>query len=143
MDDNGLLRIWYAGNRLADVVGNDTIYHATLDSLGNLHLDPDFWGIGTSEYQFPNSSGIAGNISESHLPFFPNPCSDKLMVAVGKDKVLQLEIFNSLGQMVFNQTLNTSPYTEIRIAHLRAGIYFIMAEGSTGKVYNKKLVISN
>jgi hypothetical protein len=85
LDDNGLLRIWYAGYRIADVNGVDTTYNVYFDSLGIMHINPDFWGIGTSTYQFPLATKFTDfNNDEFKLNYFPNPAKEKVYMRFNK-----------------------------------------------------------
>ena len=62
--DGDRLRIWFAGHNISsiDTAGgtNDTTYNAFFIGGigGELHVNPGFWGIGTSEYVFPNITGV-------------------------------------------------------------------------------------
>lgn len=70
--DGDKLRIWYAGNHLADVntSTNDTTYHVYFED-GIMHANPGKWGIGTSEFDFrsvvSSSSGIQSVLEEDEL----------------------------------------------------------------------------
>ena len=81
MDDNGLLRIWYSGQHLADINGVDTTYNVFFDSLGVMHVDPYYYGIGTSSYQF----NVPNALADAHMPglfvrISPQPAGDLLQV---------------------------------------------------------------
>lgn len=121
MDDNGRLRIWYAGNRIADISGTDTTYHATIDSTG-LHIDPDFWGIGTSEYQFTNSTAIhTPQINTMPRLIYPNPAADYIYT-VGSNG--SSTIINTFGQII---AIQSGPDNRINVSQIPNGIYYLIS----------------
>lgn len=63
--DGNKLRIWYAGNRLADIVGTDTTYRLYFEGP-QLHADSNYWGMSTSEYIFPTSTSITTNYEKDN-----------------------------------------------------------------------------
>jgi hypothetical protein len=134
MDDNGRLRIWYAGNRLADVSGTDTTYYVTIDSLGGIHVDPDYWGIGTSEYQFANgSTGVNSLVAQSQLSVYPNPTVDYLYIE-GLD-IEECIVYNCLGEIVMD---HLKANNRINIGQLPNGTYTIT---STKKSFYQRFVV--
>jgi hypothetical protein len=142
LDDNGVLRIWYAGYRLADVNGVDTTYHVYYDSLGIMHIDPDFWGIGTSSYQFPmvtNVEAIYNN--ELKLDYFPNPAREQVLVHF--NKMIQngkLTVYDMSGRNVISQTLSTRNNIIIEVSALEMGIYFLEIKEGERRFYGKLVV---
>lgn len=74
--DGNRLRIWYAGHNISeiDTILNDTINHVHF--IGNeLHVDSNFWAIGTSEYLFPIVSSVNDNDpinSEISINYYQN-----------------------------------------------------------------------
>lgn len=143
MDDDGFLRIWYAGNRLADVVGNDTIYHATMDSLGKLHVDPYYWGIGTSEYQFINTIGISSKTKvKVDFKIYPNPFSTQTIIKT--DKVLRAAsyaLFNVYGQQVSPLKKLLGDNEILFRENLPSGLYFLRVFQENVILTESKLLI--
>ncbi|MBN8697940.1 MAG: hypothetical protein J0L87_15525, partial [Bacteroidetes bacterium] len=96
MDDNGLLRIYYAGNHIADISGTDTTYNVTVDGNG-IHVMPDYWGIGLSTYQYP----VATSIDElsNELSVYPNPTMNLLQIRINNQmNTSNYTIHNIIGQ---------------------------------------------
>ncbi len=127
MDDNGLLRIWYSGYRLADVNGVDTTYNVSIDSSGFLHVIPDYWGIGTSTYQFQTPvSNQNLSLNKSSLSLFPNP-SGNFITINSSSSLRGAEIF--ISEITGNQVLNfIHPHEEMPIIdlhELKSGLYFL------------------
>lgn len=131
MDNNGLLRIWYAGNKLADVSGTDTTYNIFFDNLGGMHVKPDFWGIGTSEYQFPLLTNLKEETATSafQLLVYPNPAKDLVFIQATKDlKNASIKITDARGQTL-NLTKNFSNgLCQLDVSELGNGIYFVRIE---------------
>jgi len=140
MDDNGLLRIWYAGNRLADIVGVDTIYHIFIDSLGGIHADPDYWGIGTSEYQFQNASAISEPVWAGTISLFPNPVKGSLHLQSTKPlRNARVSVADIAGRTIRSVDDVNCSAVELDLGDLGAGIYFVRiqmgAEYWSGKIF--------
>lgn len=133
MDDNNRLRIWYAGNHIGDISGTDTTYHITVDSAG-IHVDPNYWGIGTSEYVFPIAEGVESYRSNSSLIVYPNPASD--FIEIKSTGMGALNIINSLGQLVLKEQL---PNKRIDISNLPNGLYYLVSKDQLKK---KHFIIS-
>jgi hypothetical protein len=142
MDDNGLLRIWYAGNRLADISGVDTTYHIFFDSLGGLHADPAFWGIGTAEFQFSNPNGLTDPAWGGTVSLFPNPVTDKLHLQSSKTlKQAILSVFDLTGRNLLTfGSLNGSAF-QFDFEALEAGVYFVRLQAD-GKSWTEKVVVA-
>ena len=133
MDDNGRLRIWYAGNHLADISGTDTTYHILVDSTG-LHVDPDFWGIGTSEYQFPGITSISENSrNDGTIIVCPNPASE--YINIKNSEIEKWTIINSLGEIMCHQLISNK---KVDVSSFPDGIYFLISNAS---VSNQRFVI--
>lgn len=129
MDDNDLLRIWYAGNHIADVSGTDTTYNVTVDAFG-IHVLPNFWGIGTSEYQFSIPTSIIES-SNSTINIYPNPANTVITIS-NKTNAKSYQLRNILGQVVLNGTLTNSQ--QIDISSLPIGMYFLQADEIVVKI---------
>ncbi len=133
MDDNGKLRIWYAGNRLADVSAlGDTTYHITVDGLGNLHVDPNYWGIGTSEYQYSIINSI-NEINTNRVSIYPNPTTEKIYLS----KTFDIKVIDVLGRQLILETQTNN----VNLSHLQNGLYFISIIDNNGKIIEQKKII--
>lgn len=136
LDDSNRLRIWYAGNRIADIdVFGDTIFHFIIDSNNVVHVDPNFWGIGTSEFQFPLTTSIKDFPSSSNTyKIYPNPASDFLILEGLENN--DWVILNNLGQEIIKGNNSKT----INIKNLPNGIYFFK---STTDNYLHKIIINH
>lgn len=61
------------------------------------------------------------------LHVYPNPASDRLTIAINDNVLIpdSYSIFNSLGQTIISQEINSTQDLNINIAHLSNGVYFI------------------
>ena len=135
MDDNGLLRVWYSGYRLADVVGTDTIYNVTFDSLGIMHVDPDFWGIGTSSYQFPGFTGAIDKESDNmNIVVYPNPVTDMLYIK-GINGEFSVKVFDEIGRMLLEGSNNA-----LDLSKERPGFYCVQIK-LKGRVFHRLIIV--
>lgn len=142
MDQGGRLRIWYAGNRLADVAGKDTTYHVTADDTGMLHVDPRFWGIGTSEYPFPNTTGIHAyqtTVEGVHLQ--PNPATEQLNLSLPHDAFVQVTLVNMVGKEVRKLSGKMPLQLSIPVNDLAEGCYVVHALTDNGLHYQVKVFV--
>jgi hypothetical protein len=130
LDDNGLLRIWYAGNRLADVSGNDTTYNVIIDSLGNIHVDPDFWGIGTSEFQLLTSDNFSEKrTTDTGLQLYPNPAGEfiRLKTAASMQNAT-IRLYDVTGRMVKTVAGVNGTVYNLALTDMQPGAYIIDVE---------------
>jgi predicted GH43/DUF377 family glycosyl hydrolase len=142
LDDNGLLRIWYAGYRIADVNGVDTTYNVYFDSLGIMHINPDFWGIGTSTYQFPLATKFTDfNNDEFKLNYFPNPAKEKVYMRFNKMiKDGKMNVYDMAGRIVICQSILATNNLRIDVSTLQTGIYFLEMQEGEMRFYGKLVV---
>jgi hypothetical protein len=143
LEDDGLLRIWYAGNRLADVSGSDTTYHVFFDSLGVMNADPDYWGIGTSEFQF----SLINNLNDepdfnASIHCFPNPANDNVYIRTAQsNQNLSISIYDVFGKIVLQKNNLNSQLNRLDVSRLEMGAYIMDIE-TQGHLSRKKLIIS-
>lgn len=83
--ENGELRIWYAGNHIGDIVGTDTTFNAEIIN-GEIHILPDYWGIGTSEADMSIVTSVHGlektqnAFVQNNTLYLPNQDSWKISI---------------------------------------------------------------
>lgn len=98
--------------------------------------------INTSRSNIKSPTGLIGlnEISNSaDFTFSPNPANDQVVIKLPRNsKVTTIEIYNTLGQKVFDKTINEVELT-IDITLLQAGTYFVKARNENG-TSTKKLI---
>jgi hypothetical protein len=101
--------------------------HITVDSIG-LHVDPAYWGIGTSDYQFvnPTASIESWSNSNEHLFVYPNPATDFIIINNSENK--DWTIINALGQLVIDKPKSNN---RINITNLPNGLYYLVSKNNT------------
>ena len=130
--DGKRLRIWYSGHQIGhiDPETGDTTYNAAF--IGDeLHADPEFWGIGTSEYEFASLAELETN--ESNL--------DEILISFGgtnghvkcsSNELANLNIYNAMGQLILTNRFEQEMDFELDYS----GIVFIQVTTSN---FNKTL----
>lgn len=121
LEADGELRIWYAGQHIADVVGTDTTYNVTIDSTGMIHVLPDYYGIGTSSYQFPGFASVEDQ-TKIEISIYPNPSNGTFLVKLPANGAIEeMHLYNAL----FQEVTFSYKSTILSIEQAHAGIYFL------------------
>ncbi len=79
---------------------------------------------------------------EDPFKFYPNPSRNNLNIDLNKPDNVDLEIANGMGQIVYRQKLNAQ-HTEINIAKLPGGLYFLSCKGPATEKTTRKVLIQN
>ncbi|WP_439128330.1 BspA family leucine-rich repeat surface protein [Polaribacter sp.] len=91
-----------------------------------------------------NESSVlsVNNISESDndLVLFPNPASTAFTISSASSKIQNIEIYNLLGEKVFNQKAKNTSKVAISTLSFSRGIYLIKIQSDTA-ITSRKLVI--
>jgi Secretion system C-terminal sorting domain len=140
---------------------NNNQYLYTINAInGNVISNPPYPVFASPynlvEFKYDNSSGnlyalhwgqnseLITNIEDSNqnseVIIFPNPTSGKFTIQSTNVKVLRIEIYNILGEMVYSKQADRQQSNEIDISFNTAGIYFIGIQTSEGKL-NKKIIL--
>lgn len=89
---------------------------------------------GGSEFAFdtsptPGTSNIASSVSEidfkSKIRVYPNPTSDKLIISSEEINFMKIQIFNTLGRLVYTENSFNQTQINLKSLNLNSGIYFI------------------
>ena len=111
--DGNRLRIWYSGHNISSIDTTVTPFDTTYNAHfiggigGELHVDAGFWGIGTSEYVFPNSVGIkdAAYINEKiSISYYRN----KGVVETKNNLQSTINIYSVSGQLLYRNTFTNT-----------------------------------
>lgn len=86
------------------------------------------------------------NMTSNTIKFYPNPTSDILFIDNGDFSLMDsyyIRIVNTLGQEVFNETINTQQF-QIEVASLGAeGTYYIQLWDENNQMIETKILILN
>ncbi len=62
--------------------------------------------------------------NKNRIKIYPNPCKDKLFVEFYEDSaIIEVELYNRLGQLVLKQELKATSSTTINLEGLNSGLY--------------------
>ena len=87
-----------------------------------------------------NQTLSAQSISNADFKIYPNPSKGVFTVQLPNDiEVRNLEIYNTVGKVVFQQKLSSSR-EEIRTSNLPTGVYLVKISSSSGAVINKLVI---
>lgn len=91
-------------------------------------------GFTTQEVETPPVNSVA-NVNATMAKVYPNPASDKLMIDLFDNSVKMASIIDAAGRMI--TTVDCTAHTEMNIADLAAGTYFLQLTGGDGAVTTK------
>jgi hypothetical protein len=89
----------------------------------------------------PLYSSVEKLESEIPVAVYPNPANDFIMIASGFNELLNVELRDLSGRILFSQ--NIAPRTEIKLStrDYAAGMKLVYFKDETGKVRNVKKII--
>jgi hypothetical protein len=79
---------------------------------------------------------VKSNGLENGMSVYPNPFYDKFSISVNSEKISAVEIYNSLGQIVYSTECNNT-IIDIDLDNLSSGIYTIGFKSIYGFTYQK------
>lgn len=83
-------------------------------------------------FKISYESGDAINLIDNiNLSIYPNPASDIIFVETN-EKIINVNIFNNLGQSIFEQNYESQSKIQINIDNINPGIYIIEVETISG-----------
>lgn len=88
------------------------------------------------KYYYSND-GMEENLTEG-VSIYPNPTKD--MITVKADNLSSVEVYNTIGQKVFSQTLNDNE-TVINMSDFEAGIYMVRIVADGNEITRKISVV--
>ncbi|MGE0637652.1 MAG: carboxylesterase family protein [Bacteroidia bacterium] len=86
------------------------------------------------------SSDNSFNFDEPLISVYPNPATDILKVNTKTNTINYLIIIDCYGKIVFSKKSVNSPYYNVNIANLPAGLYFWVADTEAGKRFSGRVV---
>lgn len=98
---------------------------------------------GSSTFSNTTSGTTTGinEISENNeMSLYPNPTTGRLAVSLTSGNIGTIEIYNLIGEKVYEKNFNQQKPAEIDISNSPCGIYFLKISNGT-KVYTSKIVV--
>jgi choice-of-anchor B domain-containing protein len=86
--------------------------------------------------------GISENPQTSSLMMFPNPASDKLNIYLNSTAQHDIQITNSLGQVISNYSVESQKNVRLDVSTLQSGSYIVTVNNNAG-VLRKKIIIAH
>lgn len=128
--------------RIVDVVGSINPLFGTTDRYGKIINDPYPTDFASGGFDLGGVAVLNGYIPETiddyntglAIDIYPNPCTDYVMIENQEGK--QAALYNALGQMVMNQSIENSN-EKMEMSHLKSGIYFLQIDNQTVKIIKK------
>jgi hypothetical protein len=79
--------------------------------------------------------------STSQLFVYPNPAQNTVDVFIPYNGVANLNIINSMGQIVFTKEINQqTEYINIDVRNWNDGLYFVKYQGGNGAILTTKII---
>jgi len=120
---------------VSDMEGGDVTFYAASNAV-NGNGSPSGDGTATATLTIPQAVLSNDNIDNINLSLFPNPSADVIHVA-SDIQYTKYEIYNVLGEMVLNNTLNNN---QINIVSLERGTYLVRLSSNTYKSSVKRII---
>ena len=114
-------------------------YYKIYDSKGNLLVESDGkFGHGEYKVIFVHGALAMEDVNETSYNVYPNPVKDILTVKA--ENMRQVEIYNSLGQMV--ETINAdAEEVKVNVSAYNNGMYFINVIDNNGEMTTSKVSV--
>ncbi len=115
--------------------GASSVYTADIDGDGDQDILSSSWNDGKIAW-YENLTPLS--VNDNSIPEFdvyPNPTDGTIFIS-SKSIVSQLDIYNSLGQIM----LNISNRNEVDISHLSIGLYYVKIKFENGASGYKKII---
>lgn len=92
-------------------------------------------------YEVSDDVNGISDISENEVSFYPNPASNELNIEVKNyTEELEVQIFNIIGNLVYNEKTNMNNNHKISLVQLESGIYFVKIIYGINHITKKILV---
>ncbi|MCE3278289.1 MAG: hypothetical protein K0S44_480 [Bacteroidetes bacterium] len=115
-----------------------------VDVAWSISCSPTRASVNTTRSNIKNGSAVATGIDYKnnfeHLIVYPNPAFADVTIEFVAEKVNELTIYNSLGQIVFNESISGSGNVvkkNVDISRFEKGIYIINIKNENGSVIKR------
>jgi hypothetical protein len=110
--------------------------YLTVASVASATLRPDIAFYATcSECEWVSVK----EMETKNITVSPNPATNVFKVTLGDDSAAQIELYNLIGQRIYNERTNSST-VNINVADLNQGVYMLKVS-QNGKIYTSKVVV--
>ncbi|MCI2229365.1 T9SS type A sorting domain-containing protein [Polaribacter sp. MSW13] len=94
-----------------------------------------------NKFKTPATASLNQITDKENLFLYPNPANSKIAVSLKETQQIQkVDLYNIMGQIVVEKSVDNLTFVEIDISKLSKGIYFVKVF-SKGKTVSKKLII--
>ncbi len=108
-----------------------------------LYFSANNGATGIEPWKFDPASAPTGinQLSKENVSFevYPNPTHEQVNIKSSESN-LEIQIYSSVGQLVYFQEINNSSSTAINLKELKTGLYFIKAISEKGETIKKLIV---
>jgi hypothetical protein len=139
--------VWGGGYVATPITVTWEVPPVTVASKGNLSV---IHPMVVSAFDLDTTSGcvtVLGGVSENPKPnslvITPNPSDGKFMVRLenpGDGNFNSLEVYNTLGRLVYKSAGEAAPESTVQLIHPAAGLYLVRAV-CEGKTYLQRMVV--
>ncbi|MGK0391205.1 MAG: polyhydroxybutyrate depolymerase [Maribacter sp.] len=92
-----------------------------------------------SQYQFVGATSVSNIAKDLEMNIAPNPAKDLVTIQIEGVHILSVELYNILGELVYNQQLEGNYNVEIPVSNLSKGTYILKVNTEKG-IVSEKLV---
>ncbi|MEO6303757.1 MAG: T9SS type A sorting domain-containing protein, partial [Bacteroidia bacterium] len=117
----------FAGNNLPTTLASSTIFTVSGTTNGCTNT-------ATVSVSVSLCTGITKNGNSTTFKVYPNPTQGFVTLSFEEDFTGQVNIFNTLGQLLITQKLNGSEKIEMNLTSYPKGIYLIKLIPNEGKI---------
>lgn len=119
--------------------GSNYIYHnvnGVIEHINNAG-DRSKWIVESTTLSTPE---VDNEISDIRV--FPNPAKDEFTILMKDEIGARIEIYNMLGKLVYDKTMNSNRIDILNQGRFNSGIYLIRVTDDNQRVFHSKLVIN-
>lgn len=109
---------------------------------GNYSYKCNFHGSMTGTFVASNPVSISENYANTLIKVYPNPTLGKLIIDNGKLKIEKVEVFNLLGEKVYQSTIEQFSNLTIDLSAQPDGVYFCSITKEDASIETKRIVKS-
>ncbi len=129
-----LLLKWSGGNLPPTVTSRSNILYVQFKSNNTINKS------GWQAYYYSLGTGINEYSSMSLFSIYPNPNNGNFTLKSSINTAFSIVIYNTLGEVIYNQKNNSSAQLNIDLTKQSTGIYFIQIN-SENEFFSKKIII--